>query len=163
MRLATLCFLTRRGRILLMRKKCGIGAGKYTGPGGKIEPGESPRGAAAREVLEEVCVKVLPEDLELMGVCKFHFGRKHFMEVFVFKGTKFSGKPSETEEADPRWFPLRDIPYTEMWEDGRYWLPLLLAGKRFGGTFKFDPSRERLVSHRLRILPSSPSGGRRNP
>ena len=38
------------------------------------------------------------------------------------------------------WFtPERlEIPYDEMWDDDRYWLPLLLAGQRFRGYFIFD-------------------------
>ena len=37
--LATLMFVVQKGRILLIRKKRGIGAGKVNGPGGKFEPG----------------------------------------------------------------------------------------------------------------------------
>lgn len=39
--LATLMFVVQKGRILLIRKKRGIGAGKVNGPGGKFEPGET--------------------------------------------------------------------------------------------------------------------------
>ena len=38
--LATLMFIIQDGRILLIEKKRGLGAGKINGPGGKIEPGE---------------------------------------------------------------------------------------------------------------------------
>ena len=37
--LATLMFVVQDGKILLIRKKRGIGAGKVNGPGGKFEPG----------------------------------------------------------------------------------------------------------------------------
>lgn len=40
--LATLMFVVQKGRILLIRKKRGIGAGKVNGPGGKFEPGKRP-------------------------------------------------------------------------------------------------------------------------
>ena len=43
--LATLMFVVQKGRILLIRKKRGIGAGKVNGPGGKFEPGETARNA----------------------------------------------------------------------------------------------------------------------
>ena len=39
--LATLMFVVQKGRILLIRKKRGSGAGKVNGPGGKFEPGET--------------------------------------------------------------------------------------------------------------------------
>ena len=35
-------FVVQKGRILLIRKKRGIGAGKVNGPGGKFEPGKRP-------------------------------------------------------------------------------------------------------------------------
>ena len=53
---ATLLFVVHADRILLIEKKRGLGAGKINGPGGRIEPGESPRQAAVREVQEEVGV-----------------------------------------------------------------------------------------------------------
>jgi hypothetical protein len=37
----TLLFVVAGGRILLIRKKRGLGAGKINGPGGRIEDGES--------------------------------------------------------------------------------------------------------------------------
>ncbi|MFP6630384.1 MAG: NUDIX domain-containing protein, partial [Myxococcota bacterium] len=48
----TLCFVIRDGRILLIRKKRGLGAGKIVGPGGRVEPGETPLACAIREVQE---------------------------------------------------------------------------------------------------------------
>lgn len=38
-------FVVRGGEILLIEKKRGHGAGKVNGPGGKIDPGESPSNA----------------------------------------------------------------------------------------------------------------------
>ena len=40
---ATLLFVIRDGQVLLIDKKRGLGAGKVNGPGGHIEPGESPQ------------------------------------------------------------------------------------------------------------------------
>ena len=42
---ATLMFIVKDGRILLIEKKRGLGAGKINGPGGKIDPGETPQQA----------------------------------------------------------------------------------------------------------------------
>jgi 8-oxo-dGTP diphosphatase len=53
---ANLCFILRHGRVLLIRKKRGLGAGKINGPGGKIEAGESALASAIRETQEEVGV-----------------------------------------------------------------------------------------------------------
>ena len=61
---ATLVFVVRGGRILLIRKKRGLGAGKINGPGGRLEPGESPLDCAVREVQEEL--RTTPTGLEIM-------------------------------------------------------------------------------------------------
>ena len=47
--------LVRDGRLLTVRK---AGSSRFMLPGGKIDPGESPREAAVREVMEEVGVDV---------------------------------------------------------------------------------------------------------
>ena len=69
--LVTLCFIVRDGRVLLIRKKRGIGAGKINGPGGKVDPGETPLAAAVRETQEEI--GVTPIDPQLRGDLRFHF------------------------------------------------------------------------------------------
>ena len=59
--LATLMFIIDepRGRVLLIRKKRGLGAGKINGPGGKLDPGETPEQCAVRETQEELHVTAL--------------------------------------------------------------------------------------------------------
>lgn len=42
-----------RNRLLLVRRRNDPGRGRWSLPGGRIEPGETPAQAAAREVLEE--------------------------------------------------------------------------------------------------------------
>ena len=39
---ATLMFVIDDNRVLLIRKKRGLGAGKINGPGGRLEEGETP-------------------------------------------------------------------------------------------------------------------------
>ncbi len=41
-------------------------------------------------------------------------------------------------EMKPKWYSLKEIPYSEMWSDDKHWLPLLLKGLRFCGYFKFE-------------------------
>ena len=55
---ATLLFLVKDGQVLLIRKKRGLGAGKINGPGGKIDPGETPEQCAVRETQEELGITV---------------------------------------------------------------------------------------------------------
>ena len=46
---ATLVFIHQGSRVLLIEKLRGIGMGKINGPGGKIDPGETPLECAVRE------------------------------------------------------------------------------------------------------------------
>jgi 8-oxo-dGTP diphosphatase len=145
--LATLCYPVENDRVLLIEKKRGVGAGLYNGPGGKVEPGESPRQAVVREVREETGLRVF--DPEMLGELAFYFGDDPFMDVHVFRATDFAGEPTETPEARPEWFALGAVPYDEMWPDDRYWLPELFDGETFAGTMYFDSKGDELLDWEL--------------
>lgn len=133
---ANLCFIVKDGRILLIRKKRGLGAGKINGPGGKLEPGESAHDAAIRETQEEL--GVTPLQLEDRGVLRFQFTDGYSLHCTVFVARDLEGEPIETPEAVPIWTPIDAVPYDEMWEDDRHWLPQILDGQSFQGWFVFD-------------------------
>jgi 8-oxo-dGTP diphosphatase len=142
---ATLLFVVRDDSILLIHKKRGLGAGKVNGPGGRLSPGEDPIDGALREVWEEVGVTV--DDVEQMGELSFQFTDGHSIHCHVFRAGRLSGRPRVTDEATPFWVPLDEIPYQEMWDDDRLWLPLMLQGRRFLGRVLFDG--ERMVAHEI--------------
>ena len=142
---ATLCFIIQGGRILLIRKKRGLGAGNMNGPGGRIEPGESALQAAVRETQEEI--GLTPLGLEEAGELSFQFKDGYSLHVAVFAASGGEGELQETDEAIPRWFALEDIPYAEMWEDDPFWLPLLIERRKFRGYFIFDGAK--LLGHRV--------------
>ena len=134
---ATLMFVfDGAGRVLLIHKKRGLGRGKINGPGGRLEPGETPVQAAVRETREELGIDVA--DPEFCGSLRFQFTDGYALLGHVFKATRWAGDPVETDEADPEWFPVDAIPYERMWQDDRHWFPLLLAGTPFSGRFVFD-------------------------
>ena len=136
---ATLVFVVRGGEILLMRKKRGLGAGKINGPGGRLEPGETALECAVREVQEEL--GVTPRELRYAGENAFQFVDGYSIHVSVYVASAFVGAPTESEEGAPLWFALDAIPYDEMWEDDRLWLPLALAGVPFTARWIFDGDR----------------------
>lgn len=147
---ANLCFVIRDGQILLIRKKRGLGAGKINGPGGRIERGETALAAAIRETQEEI--GVTPLGLEQVGELSFQFLDGYKLHVAVFAAGGCAGELCETEEATPVWVDAASIPYHEMWEDDRHWLPFVLQRRNFRGYFVFDG--ERLLSHRIMQLDS---------
>ena len=133
---ATLLFVIRDGQMLLIRKKRGLGAGKINGPGGRVDPGETPLECAVREVQEEL--RVTPTGIEHRGELLFQFTDGYSIHVQVFSATGCEGEPEETDEAIPLWTDLGRIPYDEMWADDYIWLPLMLEGQAFVGRFVFD-------------------------
>lgn len=144
---ATLVFIEVEGRLLLIRKKRGLGAGKINGPGGKLEAGETPEQCAVREVREELCVT--PLGLQHRGENRFQFIDGYAIHVHVFHANGFEGQPTETAEAIPLWFDREALPYDEMWEDDDLWLPLVLEGRPFDGRFLFDD--DRMLDHHVEV------------
>lgn len=145
---ANLCFILRGAELLLIRKKRGLGAGKINGPGGKIEAGESATESAIRETFEELCVT--PIAPQQVGELTFEFRDGLQLHCTVFLALDFAGEPTETAEAIPLWTPIDRIPYDEMWEDDRFWLPLVIAGQRFRARFMFDG--EQLLEKEIEVL-----------
>jgi 8-oxo-dGTP diphosphatase len=134
--LATILFIVKDGRILLIEKKRGLGAGKINGPGGKIDPGETALAAAVRETEEELCIT--PHAPRKLGELRFSMSDCPDILCHVYRSDDFTGTPTETDEAAPVWTPLDQIPYHRMWEDDQHWLPLLLNEQPFLGCFVFE-------------------------
>lgn len=133
----TLTIIHQQPRVLLGLKKRGFGAGRWNGFGGKVAAGEPIEAAAARELQEEAGIAAV--QLEKVGLIQFEFsGDPEILEVHIFRAEEFLGTPTESEEMKPQWFGVDAIPFNEMWPDDIYWLPLLLAGKKFKGKFLFD-------------------------
>ena len=135
----TLCLLKKENKILLAMKKRGFGEGKYNGVGGKIEKGETPEEAMIRETKEEIAV--VPTKFEKVGFIDFdeyYKGKKQRVSFNLYFVKEWTGEPTESEEMKPKWFDIRNIPYDKMFPDDKYWLPLILEGKKIKAYFDFD-------------------------
>lgn len=133
---ATLLFVIQNGKVLLIHKKRGLGAGKINGPGGRIEPGETPEQGAIREVQEELLIT--PLNVKYAGRLNFQFVDGFSIRGEVFTATSYDGVPTETREAIPIWKPIDQLPFDKMWQDDRLWMPWMFAGNKFDGWFIFN-------------------------
>lgn len=142
---AVLCYLFEDDKVLLINKKRGLGEGLVNAPGGHVEDAETAKEAAIREVREETGLIV--ENPIHMGVLEFQFRDGLRMRGHVFFAQSYSGTLIDTDEAEPFWCPVAEIPYDKMWQDDALWLPEALSGKHFYGQFIFDDRT--MLSHRI--------------
>ncbi len=143
--------------ILLGYKKVGFGKGKFTGIGGKIEPGEKPVEAASREVAEETGILIPTTALQLAAIIEFVFPFKEEWDhrVHIFTASQWRGVPMESDEIIPRWFPLDSIPYHAMWDDCRYWLPKVLANQRIEAHITFQADNQTVATCAITPMPAA--------
>ena len=144
----TLLFLRSDNQILIAMKKRGFGANKYNGVGGKIESGETIEQALIRETEEEIGVTPTNywQVAELDFVQDAETDDPWHMYVYAYFCDQWKGTASESEEMDPKWFKLDEIPYPQMWEDDEHWLPRVLDGEKVTGEFTFD-AEDKLINH----------------
>lgn len=147
---ATLMFIVKEGRILLIEKKRGLGAGKINGPGGKIDPGETALEAVIRETQEELLIT--PLGTRKLGELWFSMSDSPDILCHVYRADDHDGVPTETDEAVPVWTDVNEIPWQRMWEDDRHWLPLLLENTTFHGRFVFEGETMRWMDMRGGII-----------
>lgn len=135
-------------------KKTGFGHGKYTGFGGKVEPGESILETSIREMAEETGVHLKPQAIKYTATLVFDFPNKPewSQRVHVFRAYIKDELFQESYEMIPKWFPIEAIPYDQMWDDGRYWLPQIIAGKSFQAYFTFGPDNATVVDFKFRPM-----------
>ena len=130
-----LCMIRRHGpagpEVLLGLKKSGFGAGKWVGLGGHVEEGEKPEAAAVREVHEESGLVVPADSLQHAASIEFRFPARPSWDqaTDVFLTSAYHGEPAESDEVAPHWYGEHELPFGQMWDDARYWLPLVLAGE----------------------------------
>lgn len=111
--------------------------GRWNGFGGKVEPGETIEAAARRELKEEAMIDAI--DLEKFGIIDFEFKESgEILQVHIFKTKEFSGEPAESDEMRPQWFSVDAIPYDQMWQSDKDWIPLVIKETKFKGRVLFD-------------------------
>lgn len=136
-KIATLCFVCKKNKILLGMKKRGFGKGRWNGFGGKVLKKENIEECARRELREEAGIEA--KKIEKIGELEFFYKhKKEKFTVIIFACENFKGNARETEEMKPRWFDKKNLPFDQMWPDDKFWMPLLLKNKKFKGRFVFE-------------------------
>jgi 8-oxo-dGTP diphosphatase len=136
-RLVTLCFALH-GRDVLLRRHALTSdrfALRWNGVGGHVEPGESIRDAAARELREETGLDV--PDLCLRGVVHETGLLGHAHVLFVFTGRAPGRELRSPEGIELCWQPLARIGELPLVGD----VPLLLERALAGGSVFFGVER----------------------
>ncbi len=118
----TLCFIFRKGYVLLLRGAADkrIWPSLLNGIGGHVEPGEDVLSAARREIGEEAGLVV--EDLHLCGIVNAPAASGQGVMLFVFKARTEQLAVRASQEGSPEWVPCDDLPTDELVPD----LPMLL-------------------------------------
>ncbi len=101
--------LVEDGRVLLTQRKKGAHlAGAWEFPGGKVEPGEDPKRALARELQEEIGVEALISDI--VEVTFHAYPEKDVLLLFYAAARKpDSPEPSAIDVADVRFASAADL------------------------------------------------------
>ena len=146
--------LKRDNKTCLGLKKRGFGAGKLVEPGGKVEPGETPKAAAIREAEEEVGVKI--HSAHKVGTIVFrnlfYKGDPETAITHVYMSEDFDGEPTESDELTPGWYDINALPYNKMWGDDEHWMPEVFRGKVVDAYFNFN-EQDTFTDFHIDIVP----------
>ena len=140
MKLATLCYIQKDGKTLMLyrnKKQNDYHEGKWNGLGGKFEAGESPEECAIREIKEEAGLNV--KSMKLKGFITFPlFDGKEDWYVFLFVIDDFDGELIDSPEGKLEWIPDNELEKLNLWEGDQIFIPWLFQEKFFSAKFNYD-------------------------
>ncbi len=117
MQRVTAAIMEENGRIFIAKRGPGKHlAGKWEFPGGKIEPGETPEQSLARELAEELGIRVLVGEF----LCSVRYRSAAVsLELLAFRVTGRSGEPVLHEHQESRWVAPSELLSFDMAESDR--------------------------------------------
>jgi len=146
-KILTIGIIQQDSGILLGMKQRGFGAGLWNGPGGKFdaEKDKNSEESFRRETLEESALVV--GQIEKVGFIEFEFADEpgKILETHVFRVLDYEGQPQDSEEMRWQWFSSEEIPFDKMWPADRYWLPIILAGKKIHGYILYSDDKDQEI------------------
>ncbi len=109
--LVAAAIIVEEGRVLVSRRKEGSHlAGLWECPGGKVEPGEDPREALARELREELGVLATAGEVVEVTFHRYDDAGKAVLLLFFEAAlAAASPAPEPIDVAEVAWVPVRDL------------------------------------------------------
>jgi 8-oxo-dGTP diphosphatase len=157
MQLATLCYVRKNGKTLMIyrnKKPNDVHKGKWNGLGGKFNPGEMPEECAVREVLEESGLQVRNPRLHgILTFPQFSGGKDWYVFVYVFDD--FAGELIDSDEGRLAWIDDSQLLNLYLWEGDHYFLEWINQKRFFSGKFIYKNGRlehHEVIFHHLSQL-----------
>ncbi len=143
MKLATLCYIKKDGKTLMLhrnKKKNDMNSGKWIGLGGKIEDGETPEECAIREIKEES--GLIAKNLIFKGFLTFpQFDNIETWYVFLYLITQFEGELINSNEGTLKWVDDKELFELPMWEGDMIFLKWLNEKGIYSAKFTYNNER----------------------
>lgn len=147
---STLGYVRRNGYTLMLhrnKRDKDFHKGKYNGIGGKLEAGESPEEAMAREAVEESGLTV--RDMRLRGMITFPlFDGENDWLTFIYEITDFEGDIRENDEGTLSWVKDDELLTLNLWEGDKHFIEWIYEGSTFFSG-KFIYQNKRFISHEV--------------
>jgi 8-oxo-dGTP diphosphatase len=97
------------GRVLVQRRPAGKAlAGQWEFPGGKVERGEAPVAALARELKEELGIDVAPGACAPLAFAEGHAGERALL-LLLYRVATWIGMPQPLHAPELRWASRADL------------------------------------------------------
>jgi 8-oxo-dGTP diphosphatase len=153
MKVATLALIKQDGKVLLGEKKKGeIGTGILSGPGGKLDAGETLIECVIRETFEEYGIQLLKEDIRQIARITFYASGEPDFDVHIYHAGRFEGVLMETPDVKtPEWFPLETLPLSRMYDGDRHWFEKALGSEPFCANVYYKERAKEF--ERIKFLP----------
>ena len=133
MRNTTLCYISRGDEVLLLhrtKKENDLNEGKWVGPGGKFEPGETAEQCLVREVKEETGLTL--KSWQFRGIVAFVSDIWENEDMYLYTSDDFEGELiSDCDEGELKWVKWSDVPTLPQWEGDRVFFKLIAENAPF--------------------------------